>query len=196
MKKLVLLALAIICLGSFSFAAVGLGVKLGVGENDPKTMDEMFDASLNATFSESPGIFGLEAFYEQGDKNKLGAKIGLDFYGENKLEIRSYGDVTETTYALPLTIYYKYDPGIKEISFNAGAGVTFIDSEVDDSGDTLSESKLFPHITAGAEYRFSEVFGLGLDIKYNFSAKVEKNDAVLSDRSGLSGALAARFYFN
>lgn len=64
---------------------------------------------------------------------------------------------------------------------------------------SISKSKIFPHIMAGTEYRFSELFALGLEAKYNFSAKTEKNyeglNVVLSDRSGLSGAVTARFYF-
>ena len=60
---------------------------------------------------------------------------------------------------------------------------------------TLSKTKIFPHITAGAEYRFNEVFALGLDVKYNIAAKVKKDDLVLSDRSGIGAALTGRFYF-
>ena len=65
------------------------------------------------------------------------------------------------------------------------------------SGDTEKEhkSKVAPHLVAGAEYRFTKVFALGLEAKYTFGAKIKKDGDVYSDRSGFSGALTGRFYF-
>ncbi len=61
--------------------------------------------------------------------------------------------------------------------------------------ESWSKTKVFPHITAGAEYRFSRVFALGVDLKYNIAAKVKKDEAILSDRSGIGAAVTGRFYF-
>lgn len=195
----------------------GLGIRLGAAQNDPKDMKDLYDVALDYDYSEkeltrSPGVFGLEALYEfdlADEANKVGVKLGLDFYGQNKLTVTGTTSddypnlkITESTYAVPLTVYYKRDHGIKNWSWFAGAGLTWIHSEVEYKGidgwigrETDSKSKVFPHITAGAEYRFSKLFALGLDLKYNIAAKVTKDGAVLSDRSGIGAALTGRFYF-
>lgn len=201
MKKVLLLSL-LVFLSMPLFAEYGVGVKLGIGENDPKTINEMFDY-YGGDKTENEGIFSLEFLYEfplrPGDEvNKLGVKAGLDFYGENELKVNNYyvrGRVTENTYALPITGYYKYDGGLKNFSFYGGAGLTFIRTKLEADSEDISKNKLFPHIAGGAEYRFTKLFALGLDLKYNISAKVEKDGATLSDRSGFSAALAGRFYF-
>ena len=199
MKKILLLSL-LVFLSMPLFAEYGVGVKLGVGENDPKSMNEAFDY-YGGDKTENGGIFSLEFLYEfplhTGDEvNKVGVKAGLDFYGENELKNNYLGiKATENTWALPITGYYKYDGGLKNFSFYGGAGVTFIKTEVEVGVEDWSKSKLFPHIAGGAEYRFTKLFALGLDLKYNIGAKLEKEGGTLSDRSGFSGALAGRFYF-
>ena len=122
-------------------------------------------------------------------------------YGENELKLKAPGDsakLTETTYSFPFTVYYKRDNGIKNFSWFAGAGFTILHSKVEVSGvedDDVSKTKVFPHIVVGGEYRFTQVFALGLEARYNFGAKVKKDGAVLSDRSGFGAALTGRFYF-
>ena len=176
------------------------------------------DSFANKEMTESGGIFGVEGLYEHrlNEKDTLGFKVGLDFYGENELEISNFRDVwgrplggkreaTENTYAIPLTVYYKRDNGIKNWSFFFFFCITYIHSEVEGEvedymgrdllSEKTSDSKVFPHLMAGTEYRFTQLFALGLEAKYNFSAKITKNGDVLSDRSGLSGAVTARFYF-
>ena len=82
------------------------------------------------------------------------------------------------------------------MSWFAGAGVTFISSTIEQTGfSDVDKDKVFPHIIAGGEYRFTEVFALGLEARYNFSAKVKKDGALISDRSGFGAALTGRFYF-
>ena len=101
----------------------------------------------------------------------------------------------------PVTVYYKRDNGVKNWSWFAGAGISFLRTELEASGagfggnDKDHKSKVFPHITVGGEYRFTEVFALGLDAKYNIGAKTKKDGAVYSDRSGFGAALTGRFYF-
>jgi hypothetical protein len=202
MKKLVLIAFAVSLLTPAAFAEFGLGVKLGAGQNDPKDMQEAFDTDYgNRKITKSPAFFSLEGLYEDNllgleGANKLGFKLGVDIYGQNEYKNHTQNyKATETTYAFPLSVYYKYDPGIKKFAFYGGAGVTFISTKIEENNDDESKSKVFPHIIAGAEYRFAKLFALGLDLKYNISAKVEKDNTVMSDRSGFGGAVAGRFYF-
>lgn len=187
----------------------GLGLRLGIAENNPKDIEEIYDHAFDYGYSEKEltkghGVYGAEVLYEfdlSEETNKFGLKLGVEGYGENELSL-DWGDekLTETTYAIPLTAYYKIDYGIKNWSWFAGAGVTYIRSELEvkQTGyptETFSKSKVFPHITAGAEYRFSKLFALGLDVKYNIDAKVKKDGDLLSDRSGIGAAITGRFYF-
>ena len=200
MKKLMVAVLGVLFFAPAVFADNwGLGLKLGYADNDPKDMKA---ANVGGTeFDDNGSYFGLEALYEWNldETNKIGAKIGLDTYGENELKIFGAGKVTEDTYSFPITVYYKQDYGVKNWSWFAGAGMTFLRTELDYSGwggrDDDHKSKVFPHITAGAEYRFTELFALGLDARYNFAAKVKKDGVVYSDRSGFGAAISGRFYF-
>lgn len=199
MKKLLLVMLGVMFLSPVAFADNwGVGVKLGLGENNPKAMEDTYD-EFGGELTTSDGLFGLEALHEWNlnEADKIGLKIGLDLYGENKYELGIL-EATETTYAVPLSVYYKKDNGVQKLSYFVGLGVTYINSEIDFSGtllDDVEKDKVFPHVLGGIEYRFTEVFALGLDLKYNFSAKMKKDGEVVSDRSGFSAALAARFYF-
>ncbi len=200
MKKILVSLLSVFCFASFAVAGDwGAGVKLGIGENDPKSLNEAFH-SAGGGLTEGNGIFGLEVLYEwnlNDDVNKLGLKVGLDVYGENEWKNFYYGfKVTETIYAFPITLYYKQDYGVKNWSWFAGAGISFMKGEVEDGPYTYKESTVFPHITAGAEYRFTEVFALGLEAKYNINAELKDFDlGYTTDRSGISAALTGRFYF-
>lgn len=197
MKKLFVAVLAVVFFAPVAFGGGwGLGAKLGYGENDPKTMKDWHDAVLPSELDENGGIFGVEGFYEWdlADVNKLGVKFGFDVYGENEVD-NSAMKATETTGAIPLSVYFKQDYGIENWSWFAGAGMTFLATEVEvKHNDDEDKSILFPHLLAGVEYRFTEVFALGFEAKYNINAKVKKHGAVLSDRSGLSGAVTFRFY--
>ena len=210
MKKLVLAALAVLLVAPAAMAeGWGIGVKLGAGQNDPKGMKDLYDHAfdLGATSKEldkNAGYFSLEVLHEwalNDEANKLGVKVGWDMYGENELKLKAPGvsaKLEETTYSFPLTVYYKRDNGLKKISWFAGAGFTILHTKLEASGsakDDDSKTKVFPHIAAGAEYRFTKVFALGLDARYNIAAKVKKDGDVLSDRSGFGAALTGRFYF-
>ena len=198
MKKLAIAVLAVLMVAPAFADNWGLGLKLGYGANDPKTLKDW--NVTGTTLDENPAYFGLEAMYEWNldETNKIGAKVGFDTYGENELK-DPIGKVEEETYAFPLTVYSKQDYGVQNWSWFAGAVVTFLRTELDYSGwggaDDVHKSKAFPHIVVGGEYRFTEVFALGLEGRYNFSAKVKKNGGVMSDRSGFGAALTGRFYF-
>lgn len=230
MKKILIAVLSVLFFAPAVFADNwGLGFKAGVGQNDPKDIKK-FDSAITApqnSLEEEEVFGGLEALYEwdvNSEADKIGIRLGYEAFGENKAEKSSKTisgslvteeevSLKEETYSIPVTVYYKRDNGVKNWSYYAGAGVTFVRSkltyteeeevetlggvdvsEVSDS-ESLSDSKIFPHIVAGAEYRFTELFALGLEAKYNIAAKVKKDGWVLSDRSGISGALTARFYF-
>ena len=198
MKKLVLLVVSLLFVAPAALADNwGASVKLGAGENDPTTLKEMYDY-YGGELTKSYGIFGLEALYEwnlEDETNKIGAKLGLDIYGDSELKV-SGDKATETTYAWPVTVYYKKDNGIKAWSYYAGAGLSFLRSELEISGyGKESKWKVFPHLMVGGEYRFTKLFALGAELKYNISAKVKDDGDVLSDHSGLSGAVVGRFYF-
>lgn len=202
MRKLVVLGVLLSILCAWPTAAKadnwGVGVKLGIGENDPKSMNEIFD-QWGGKLTTSDGLFAVEVLHEWNlnETDKIGLKLGVDAYGENKYEYAVL-EATENTYAIPLSVYYKKDNGVRKLSYFIGAGVTYINSEIKFSGtyfDNVEEDKFFPHILGGVEYRFTELFALGLDLKYNFSAKMEKEGDVVSDRSGFSSAVAGRFYF-
>lgn len=205
MKKGIIAVLGVLLFVPAAFADNwGLGLKLGAGENDPKDIKELYDEATGVSkeLDKGYGLFGLEALYEWNldETNKIVGRIGWDYYGENKAKFSGYGDVTEETYSFPFTVYYKRDNGVKNWSWFAGAGLTIIRSkmEVDLSGiaeGSESKTKVFPHIVAGAEYRFTELFALGLEARYNIAAKVKKDGVILSDRSGFGAALTGRFYF-
>lgn len=193
MKKLTL-AVLVLFVASAAFAGNwGLGLKLGGGQNDPKTLK---DWHTSGELDEGPGIFGIEGQYEaeMTEIGRLGVRFGIDTYGDNELKIGT-NRAKETTYTIPLTVYYRWDKGVKAFSYYVGAGATYINTELDITGyDEEHKSKFFPHIVAGAEYRISQLFALGFEAKYNISAEVEK-DGYKTDRSGISGVLVGRFYF-
>ena len=195
MKKLTLAVLAVFVASAAFAGNWGLGLKLGAGQNDPKTLKELFDG-FGGELDKNYGFFDIEGQYEWSlsETGKLGFRFGIEGYGDN--EYKNIGDkITESTYAIPLTVYYRWDKGVKAFSYYAGAGLTYMDTEIKLSWtDNLEKDKVFPHVVAGAEYRFSELFALGFEAKYNISAKIEKN-GYKTDRSGISGALVGRFYF-
>ncbi len=194
MKKLVLAVVAVFVASAAFASDWGLGLKLGAGQNDPKTLKDYHDA-FGGELDEGYGIFGIEGQYEWAlsETGKLGLRLGVDVYGDNEVKAGPY-KITESTYGIPLTVYYRWDKGVKAVSYYAGAGATYMRTEAEMGTEKDHKAKVFPHVVAGAEYRFTQLFALGLEAKYNISAKMEK-DGYKTDRSGISGALVCRFYF-
>ena len=108
MKKWLVAVFAVLFFAPISFADNwGFGVKLGVAETDPKTLNDVLDAS-GGKLTEGEGLFGLEVLHEwnlNSDINKLGLKIGFDVYGENEYKSSLISKITENFYAFPLTVY-------------------------------------------------------------------------------------------
>jgi len=194
MKKLTLAVLAVFVTSAAFAGNWGLGLKLGGGQNDPKTLQDLLD-TYGGELDKVYGFFSIEGQYEaeMTETGRLGVRLGLDAYGDNEFK---YGStkVSESTYGIPLTLYYRWDNGIKGWSYYAGAGATYIRTEWEEGSLENHKSKIFPHVVGGVEYRFTQLFALGVEAKYNISAKIEK-DGYKTDRSGISGALVGRFYF-
>ena len=91
MKKIFVVVLGVLFFAPAVFADNwGLGVKLGLGEDDPKTLNQVLD-SVGGKLTEGEGIFGLEVLHEwnlNSDVDKLGLKVGIDIYGENEFKGR------------------------------------------------------------------------------------------------------------
>ena len=208
MKKIVVLMFAVLCFAPAAFADNwGYGYKLGVGENRPSDLKDLHNyfsgfPSSDTKLETSGAFFAAETFYEwslSNEVHKIGAKVDFDYFLENKTESQTtlYQECTETTYAIPLTIYYKRDNGVKAFAWFGGAGATIMYTEMQYKGynkNIKTKSKIIPHIVVGGEYRFSQLFALGLEARYNFDAKVKKSGILLSDRSGFGGAVTLRFY--
>ena len=98
MKKLLLVMLGVMCFSPIAFANNwGVGVKLGLGENDPSSMEEIYNdaAAYNRTLDKDESFAGLEAMYEwalNAEENKLGVRLGVDVFGENELEVKGWGN--------------------------------------------------------------------------------------------------------
>ena len=186
MRKLVLAVLAVFVASAGFASDWGLGLKLGAGQ-----LHDTYGGELD----EGYGIFGIECQYEWAlnETGKLGLRLGVDIYGDNEVKVGS-DKLTESTYGIPLTVYYRMDKGIKAVSLYGGIGATYMRTELEEGQFKNHKTKVFPHIVAGAEYRFTKLFALGVEAKYNINAKVEKN-GYKTDRSGISGALVGRFYF-
>ncbi len=207
MKKLAIAVVGLLCFAPVAFAdTLGLGVYLGGGKNNPQYVEDLYDSVIGNKELDKGNVFGgVEILYEwdlSNEFNKFGIKLGFDVYGENEFKVWNGGGwpiakVQEKTSVVPLTLYYRYDGGVGNLSFFLGGGVSYMYSELKIRGtlrDTETHSNGFWHTTAGVEYRFTQSFALGVDCKYNFDAKVKRRGFLYSDREGLNVALAGRFY--
>ena len=203
MKKLLFIILAVILMSSVSFAGVVMfGIKGGGDGNRPATLKEYQD-TYGGDLTKVPLYLGFELGYEMdltghydqeiGSAIKLGFKLGVDLYGPNELKDSPIViDHKEDTSAFPLSVYLKYDD---TVSFYVGGGISYFGTTLTIGSTERHDGRFTPHLMSGIEVRCSPSLGIGLDFQYNFNAKVEKSGTVYSDRSGLQGALAARFYF-
>ena len=193
MKKLIVMTSCLLCMTPALLAATGgIGLRLGYGQNDPWLQDEKL-----STHGEVGGVELLEEWELANEASRVGVKLGFDIYGKNKYSQPGL-EAVDNTFALPLSIYYKKTN--ETWSWFAGIGATWIKTkaEVRATGyvpASFSNSKIFPHLTTGAEYRFNESFAIGFDLKYNVNAKITIEDLYVSDRSGFGAAITVRYYF-
>ena len=152
MRKLVLAVLAVFVASAGFASDWGLGLKLGAGQNDAKTLKKLHDV-YGGELDEGYGIFAIEGQYEWAlsETDKLGLRLGVDIYGDNELKA-GYDKLTESTYAIPLTVYYRLDKGIKAVSVYGGIGATYMRTDVEAGTYKDHKAKVFPHVVAGAEY--------------------------------------------
>ncbi len=201
MKKIVLSLLTIVMLSCASFAGVGVALKAGIGQTD-SDVEKVKDTMYTYTYTDdASGIFGVELFYEQAalfgmsENSYLGAKLGYTARGNEELKGNFgggvYMDDEVKYYEVPLTLYYKYAVNEK-LGLIGGAGIAFGKAKANE----ISESKAFPFLTAGVEYKFNQYVALGFDAKYNISAKFKKEDFLLRDVNGIEGLVSLKFFFN
>jgi len=203
MKKLLLGIFAVVLINSVSFAdTVGFGIKGGGGGNRPDSL-KSYESEYQGDLTKNPLFMGFELMFEKdlmgnydkeiGSAVKLGIKIGIDIYGTNELKDSPlYIDTKEDTIGVPLSLYLKYD---NDLSFYVGGGISYFSTTMTYGSADRKDGRFTPHLMSGIEVRCSPSFAIGLDFQYNFNARVEKGGVIYSDRSGLQGALAARFYF-
>ncbi|MFA7074239.1 MAG: porin family protein [Endomicrobiaceae bacterium] len=188
--------------GASSLEGFYLGGSLGAAGSDnfDTVQNQLTELGYSTDLEESNFSYGIQAGYEKpliNEQSLLGIRIGVDWYSDVSLEIINTSDkLTSSGYSIPITVYYKYLLNDSKIAFMGGLGLTFINmtlTDKDNIGSTdYDDSKTCPHITAGVEYRFSELFALSLDLKYAIDAEI-KRDVTKRDL-GFQGALAARFY--
>ncbi len=203
MRKLFIIMFCVFSLASFAAAEVGIGLKVGMGQDDDNLKATFLSDPNNYSSDESKGIGGVELIWQQQVEQEsiLGVKLGLDIYDKLKYsDLAANDEMNVDGYKIPVTVFYKYAPSEMPLNFWVGPGVTLAcsDWEYNYHPTAFSAEKnkrqIFPHIKAGVEFRPYKNFGLGLDVGYNY-AKEFKAWSYKRDIGGFEGALAARFYF-
>lgn len=205
MKKLVLSVFAMMFIASLASAEIGLGIKGGAGQDDNNWQSEF--SSSNYSFDENNGFAGVEVLWQQGglygwDNSQIvGVKVGAEKRGELEYKDYDFRDITTNNiYQFTITSFYKYAPDDTQFNFWGGVGATigrvkWEDKDMDSSYEVTQKNTLvYPHIKGGVEWRPTQLFGLGLDLGYNFGGNFKVGD-IKRDIRGFEGALAARFYF-
>jgi opacity protein-like surface antigen len=208
MKKVLAAVLAVfsmaIVAGASDLKGFYIGGSLGMagGNNFEKLQDRLTDAGVSSKFNDSTFAYGLELGYEApviSDNQLLGARLGVTWHDEIKLELKNTdpsASVANRAYTIPVSVYYKHLFADSKFALMGGLGVTFVnmtwESKLNSSSDNYNDSKASPHIIAGAEYKFTEVFALGIDLKYAFDTEIKRQ--VFKRDFNFQGALAARFY--
>jgi len=212
MKKICLITFFCLCLSS-AFAGAGIGVKYGAAPADTNVPNIGF-------MDKNQSSCGFEFFLEkETPKDAFGFRIGFNKYGDIEttgvFERRDEEGIPQggntlvkfknELYTVPVTVYYKYK-AMENFYITVNGGITYGYSSwslrEDDSSSGFSvssnqnDSKLFPHIGLGAEWRANKNIGVGLDITYNFQSKIYAgNLPFYISIDGLQGNIAARYYF-
>ncbi|ACC98441.1 hypothetical protein Emin_0886 [Elusimicrobium minutum Pei191] len=200
MKKLILFAVAVIMFSANIMAAdVFVGVKGGVGASDDNLKD--IANSNFYKYEDNNGILGAELGFDfnSGASDRLGVKLGFNSYGKTSYEDKTLNSdlLLKNTIAVPLTAYYKYASNETGLHFWIGGGITWASLKFQDDRINYGKTKdqIFPHAAGGVEWRAAKFIGIGLDLNYNFDAKI-KSSGMYRDFTGLEGFLAFRLYFS
>ena len=227
MLKKLFLALSFIAVvvcyakADFGVSVEGGGVLTGSNNLDKIEIPKPNGGSFSLTRDEStgsPGGWLIALFYDVpdafglGEKHSVGAKLGYsayentsiytDLYAGSPLTLALLYDVKSEIYSIPFTIYYKYDLSGKWKVW-AGTGLSFITNKwiinTVNLSRTNSETKVVPHLATGIEWQFSQLFGLELNLGYQFDAKFKSGlyfdgKEIYNDVSGLLLNLAFKIH--
>ncbi|ACC98543.1 hypothetical protein Emin_0990 [Elusimicrobium minutum Pei191] len=197
MKKTAIAVFALILMSLSANAEVFVGVKGGIGASDDNVRDLM---NGDYSYSDRDGIIGAEIGYDfnSGHSSRIGVKVGLNSFGKIDSEDKTVHEdlLLKNTITVPLTVYYKYAPNETGVHFWIGGGATWASLKFQNDIDNLSgtETEIFPHAAAGVEWRIVKLIGVGLDVGYNFDAKIS-NNGMYRDFTGLEGFAGVKIYF-
>ncbi len=204
MKKFLLSVCFIFIFSGFAFSEVFLGLKYGIGETDTN-VKKLGGGAGSYEYDNKKSVYAAELGFEvpvSPQTSAAGLKFAYNMFGEVKTkDYKSADDFKNQTYALPMTVYFKFKTSDVGLHFWGGAGITFasMKSEGNLGGFLKTKTKniIFPHLSAGIEWRFTKFIGLGIDLGYNFNAKIETSDLFrqYKDLTGFQGLLSARLYF-
>ncbi|MDR3237415.1 MAG: porin family protein [Spirochaetia bacterium] len=189
--------LLFLLLAASAFAETNLGAGLNFGYGSSKSDLEKYADATYPTYKyedTGSGIFTIEAILESNsiinlpEQHRLGARLGFESRGVEKAEYPT-GKIELNYWEVPITLYYKYMTSDSWGLFG-GLGLAYGKAYSTEK----SVTKFHPFITGGVEYRFTNWFGLGFDLKYNAGAEYKKDGFVYRDVNGMEGALTVRFY--
>jgi len=160
-----------------AFAYFGAGVTAGSVQTDKSDLDnEMsYFSSVSPSYSgsieDNNSVFGAEAFYETSGINRFGVSLGYKGIAANKLNqtiIGQVADIKANAKSVPINLYWKYQPEDSKFAFRLGGGADIMTAKttINDVGTETeyTQTKLVPHIDAGAEWYFLKNVSLGLNI--------------------------------
>ncbi|MDD4003668.1 MAG: hypothetical protein PHW69_00505 [Elusimicrobiaceae bacterium] len=180
------------------FAYWGIGLKAGaVTASDTdfqKEVDYWASASSNysSELTTNNGFLGAELFFETEGPSRLGVSLGLNSISEIKLEEsipNSAGTLKASAQSFPITVYWKLKAEDSSFAYRLGGGADIMSActNMATSGSASSnintdfkQTKLVPHLDAGAEWYISKRFALGVNIAYLFGARFDKMKGTVS----------------
>jgi len=186
-KKVVAVCCLLSVCAGYAAAEWGLGAKGGVMSYDKKQLQgEMdYNLSLNNTYSgeltSTPLYGGFEAFYETKGTDKLGVSVGFIALGKTSLDQTytgsAYKNFENNAISVPVTIYWKRMVA-DNLAIRLGGGADWMRAKAHVSDNTgvdleLTQSKVVPHVDAGAEWFLSKNISLGVNLGFLFGAKFD-----------------------
>lgn len=188
MKKVLLALLAAAVLQPGAFAYFGVGLKAGAGSSTDTDLKNHMDYAKDSAVSSYSGelttnnlVYGAEMFFETAGEKRFGLSLGINGMGKNEMDVTVDGDnekLEADALTVPVTLYWKYQPANRNWALKLGAGADYMRAKTTtkDSVATVdyTQSKIVPHVDAGAEWFISKSFSLGFDLAYLFGAKFDE----------------------